>query len=87
MNTKLGSAIRGSIPGLLIGMFLSILFLSWPMRVLQLVVVLCIACFIIILRDDKPLQRGHVIAAWFVLGYGLASAILAVLDLIFPTLT
>jgi hypothetical protein len=68
-------------------MVLSVLFVHWPIRGLGLAAVLFLAFFLMNRGGDQPSKRGYLIARWFVAGYGLFSALLAVSDLIFPPLT
>ena len=65
---------------------LSALFLAWPMRMLALAIVLGLAFVLIMSGEGKPLQGGRLIASWFILGYGLFSALFAILDMVFPPL-
>ena len=81
------SLLAGCALGFLTSMILSLLFLSWPIRTLGLVIVLGVAFLVIVWRGDKPLHKGHLSAGGFILGYGLFAAILACLDILFPPLT
>jgi methionine salvage enolase-phosphatase E1 len=87
MNSKLVHSIAGFLLGFVTSMVVEILFLSWPIQTLGLAAVIVLAFIVIVRRDDKPLQRGYLIAGWFTLGYGIFSALLAILDLVFPPLT
>jgi hypothetical protein len=79
-------SIAGLLSGLVTGLFLYALLLAWPMRMLAMAGALGIAFVVTMRRDVQPLQRRHLIASGFILGYCLASAGMAVLDLIFPPL-
>lgn len=80
------SLLAGCALGFLASMFLSLLFLSWPIRTIWLAIVLGFAFFVIVWRGDKPFHRVYLSAGGFVLGYGLFAIILASLDIIFPPL-
>lgn len=87
MKPGLAHSILGFLFGFLSSMFLSVLLLSWPLRTLGLVLVLCLAFLLTLRRSEKPVSGGYLFASWFTLGYGVFAALLAVLDLIFPPLT
>ena len=87
MKPRLVHSITGFLLGFVSSMLLSALLLRWPLRTLGLVSVLGLAFLMTLRRDDKPLQGGSLFASWFTLGYGVFSALLAVLDLAFPPLT
>jgi hypothetical protein len=78
------SLLAGCAAGFLTSMFLSLLLLGWPIRAIWLAVVLGFAFFVIVWRGDKPFHMGYVRVGGFILGYGLFTAILAFLDIIFP---
>ena len=87
MKSALVHSIVGFLSGFVLSMFFLALVITWPIRTLGLAIILVFAFVVIMRRDDKPLQRWHLIAGWFILGCGLAAALLAVLDLVFPPLT
>ena len=85
MKLGLAPSLLGFLSGFLLSLFYLVLVLTWPLRTLGLAIILGLA-FVVIVRRE-PLQRWHLIAGWFILGCGLASALLAILDLVFPPLT
>ena len=87
MKSTLVHSLTGFLLGFVSSMVLAALLLSWPLRTLALATVLILAFVIILRSNDRPLQGGSLRASWFVLGYGLFAALLAVLDLVFPPLT
>jgi|PlaIllAssembly_1097288.scaffolds.fasta_scaffold1293452_1 hypothetical protein len=87
MKPGLVHSIVGLLSGFVLSMFFLALVITWPIRTLGLAIILVFAFVVIMRRDDKPLQRWHFIAGWFILGCGLAAALLAILELVFPPLT
>ena len=87
MKFGLAPSMLGFLSGFLLSLFYLVLVLTWPLRTLGLAIILGLAFVVIVRREAQPLQRWHLIAGWFILGCGLASALLAVLDLVFPPLT
>jgi uncharacterized membrane protein YjfL (UPF0719 family) len=87
MKTNLAPALLGFLSGGLASLFLSALFLAWPVRTLILALVLILAFGLIMRQRTQALSSASLAAAWFVLGYALAAALLVALDFIFPPLT
>ncbi len=86
MKSNVVTSILGSLSGFVLTMFFLVLVLAWPMRILGLAFILGFAFLVILRRGDKPLQRWHLLAGWFILGSGIAAAVLAVLEMAFPPL-
>ena len=87
MKPGLVHSIVGLLSGFVLSMFFLALVITWPIRTLGLAIILGFAFVVIVSCDDKSPQRWRLMAGWFILGCGLASALLAVLDLVFPPLT
>lgn len=85
--TAQGIAVAGCLSGFVASLFLSVLFLSSPIRALALAAVLGLAAIVTLRRGARPLQGGYLFVNWFSLGYALFSALLAALDLVFPPVT
>ena len=87
MKSGLVHSMVGLVSGFVLSMFFFVLVLTWPIRTCGLAVILGFAFVVIVRCDGKSLQRWRLMAGWFILGCGLASALLAALDLAFPPLT
>lgn len=87
MKSKVALSILGLLSGFLLSLFFMVLVITWPLRALGLALILGFAFVVVVSRNDKPGQRWQWMAGWFILGCGLASALLAILDLVFTPLT